>query len=184
MSPGQTRPRSSHPPLSRHMTFINKIALLFSAESGTITLIKTCPLWINCHLRGGEEDSEARGLLGTKRGWSHTGRPQPLGPLPRPRPTGRRWVTLTPLAWSPQDKPCRRTGPSDDFCSSIKPALPAARALSVEANAAPAAAPLQAYSRAPLSARGAPHHVFLLHPNICPGSSQPHAHFLNFTWIS
>lgn len=28
--PGQTRPRSSHPPWSRHMTFINKIAFLFS----------------------------------------------------------------------------------------------------------------------------------------------------------
>lgn len=50
------------------MTFINKIALLFSAKSGTITLIKTCPLWINCHLRGSEEDSEARGqeLVRTK----------------------------------------------------------------------------------------------------------------------
>lgn len=61
LSRGQTRPRSSHPPPSRHMTFINKIALLFSAESGTITLIKTRPLWIDCHLRGGEEDAEARG---------------------------------------------------------------------------------------------------------------------------
>lgn len=61
LSQGQTRPRNSHLTLSQHMTFINKIVLPFSAESGTITIIKTCPLWVSCHLHSGEENSGGRG---------------------------------------------------------------------------------------------------------------------------
>lgn len=74
------------------MTFINKIALLFSAESGTITLIKTRPLWIDCHLRGGEEDAEARGQdwrEQRKAGRAEGGlRPPASGLPPGPGPDG------------------------------------------------------------------------------------------------
>lgn len=126
LSQGQTRPRSSHPPLSQHMTFINKITLLFSAESGTITLIKTCPLWINCHLHGGEEDSEARGqgLVRTKKGRSCTGRPPATHWASFPGlGLDRKEMnqTCTMSTFTQSEVPKCRTWPSEDFCSEDLP---------------------------------------------------------------
>lgn len=82
------------------MTFINKIALLFSAESGTITLIKTRPLWIDCHLRGGEEDAEARGQdwREQRKAGRAEGGPRPPASLPGQGRTGAGRTECAPLA--------------------------------------------------------------------------------------